>query len=165
MHFWRNIQPEDLGIGEQRRKIRPREKQFRLGMDRKTAWAVSRPNLIRPQCDGDGSRNQHSGADDRALGRRSQERSDRLHAYDIASPWHAARPPARSGGLPRHLTHQFRGSIGCRRRRRSYSSGFCRIITLVPTGTRSYRSATSVLTSRKQPEDTAVPMVSGRLVP
>ena len=56
-------------------------------------------------------------------------------------------------------------SIGCRRRRRGYSSGFCRMMTLVPTGTRSYRSATSVLTSRKQPDETAVPIVSGRLVP
>jgi hypothetical protein len=28
-------------------------------------------------------------------------------------------------------------SIGCRRRRRGYSSGFCRMMTLVPTGTRS----------------------------
>jgi len=32
--FWRNLQPDDLGIGEQRRKIRPLEKQCRLGMDR-----------------------------------------------------------------------------------------------------------------------------------
>ena len=54
-------------------------------------------------------------------------------------------------------------SIGCRSR--GYSSGFCRMMTLVPTGTRSYRSATSVLTSRKQPDETAVPIVSGRLVP
>jgi hypothetical protein len=28
------LQPDDLGIGEQRRKIRPLEKQCRLGMDR-----------------------------------------------------------------------------------------------------------------------------------
>ena len=28
-------------------------------------------------------------------------------------------------------------SIGCRRRRRGYSSGFCRMMTLVPMGTRS----------------------------
>jgi hypothetical protein len=31
---WRKLQPDDLGIGERRRKIRPLEKQFRLGMDR-----------------------------------------------------------------------------------------------------------------------------------
>ena len=64
---------------------------------------------------------------------------------------------------PRHLTHQFpgnRSAVEC-----GYSSGFCRMMTLVPTGTRSYRSATSVLTSRKQPDETAVPIVSGRLVP
>ena len=30
-----------------------------------------------------------------------------------------------------------RKSIGCRKRRRGYSSGFCRMMTLVPTGTRS----------------------------
>ena len=41
----------------------------------------------------------------------------------------------------------------------------CRTMTGVPTATRSYRSITSSLTRRKQPEETAWPIVSGALVP
>src|ERR1700674_540046 len=44
-------------------------------------------------------------------------------------------------------------------------SGCWRTITLVPSGMRSYRSITSGLTRRKHPDDTAVPMVCGALVP
>ena len=40
-----------------------------------------------------------------------------------------------------------------------------RTTTLAPTGTRSYRSVTSALVMRMQPEDTLVPIVSGSLVP
>ena len=43
--------------------------------------------------------------------------------------------------------------------------GVWRTTTLVPTGTRSNRSITSGLTSRKQPDDTDWPMVWGWLVP
>src|ERR1700743_981873 len=48
---------------------------------------------------------------------------------------------------------------------KNYNSGFCLMITWVPTGTRSKRSATSALTRRKQPEEILVPMVQGWLVP
>lgn len=51
------------------------------------------------------------------------------------------------------------------RRARRQSAGAWRMMTLVPTGTRLNRSATSELTSRKQPDDTAMPMVLGMLVP
>ena len=49
--------------------------------------------------------------------------------------------------------------------RSRYISGFWRTTTLVPTGTRSNRSITSGLTSRKHPDDTDWPMVWGWLVP
>ena len=45
------------------------------------------------------------------------------------------------------------------------SAQFCRTMTWVPTGTRPNRSMTSSLTRRKQPDDTAWPIVSGALVP
>ena len=44
-------------------------------------------------------------------------------------------------------------------------SRHCWIITFVPTGTRANRSVISSLTRRKQPDDTAWPIVSGGLVP
>ena len=49
--------------------------------------------------------------------------------------------------------------------RSNQSWAACRTTTLVPTGTRLKRSMTSGLTSRKQPEETAWPIVCGWLVP
>ena len=86
------------------------------------------------------------------------------HRKSVALPGGTSAPP-KDTMLPSSRLQDLKRLNGCRRRRRGYSSGFCRMTTLVPTGTRSYRSATSVLTSRKQPDETAVPIVSGRLVP
>src|SRR5205814_1505140 len=50
--FWRNVQPDDAGIGEQAGKIRRLEEQFRLGMDRvKGLLGQCVPQFTRAACE------------------------------------------------------------------------------------------------------------------
>ena len=85
------------------------------------------------------------------------------------APGRQARLREGQGDQPKPRWYPYRGgardSVWPDRRRGEVTTRYCCTITLVPTGTRSNRSMTSSLTRRKQPDDTACPMVSGALVP